>query len=75
MDKTSKTIETYNQHASDYENKFMDFASYKNKIKSFCEMLKRQARVLDVACGPGNVAKVLSQIKNLKFWELIFPAK
>ncbi len=61
MDKTNKTIETYNQHASDYENKFMDFASYKNKIKGFCEMLKRQARVLDVACGPGNVAKVLAE--------------
>lgn len=61
LDKTSKTIETYNHHASDYEHKFMDFASYKNKVKDFCEILKRQARVLDVGCGPGNVAKMLAE--------------
>jgi len=61
LDKTSKTIETYNHHASDYEQKFMSFASYMNKIKDFCAILKRQARILDVGCGPGNVAKVLAE--------------
>ena len=61
MDKTNKTIETYNQHASEYEHKFMDFASYKSKIKGFLEILKCHARVLDVACGPGNVAKLMAE--------------
>lgn len=59
LDKTYKTIETYNHHAADYEHKFMNFASYINKINEFCTILKRQARILDVGCGPGNVAKVL----------------
>ncbi|MDR3540447.1 MAG: class I SAM-dependent methyltransferase [Desulfosporosinus sp.] len=61
MDKTNKTIETYNLHASDFELKFMDFESYNNKVKDFCKMIKSQARVLDIGCGPGNVAKILAE--------------
>jgi len=48
MDKTKRTIETYNLHAVSYEKKFMDFASYTKRIKSFCDILASGARVLDV---------------------------
>ena len=59
MDKTERTIETYNLHADSYEKKFMDFASYTKRIKAFCDILPPGANVLDVGCGPGNVAKQL----------------
>lgn len=38
----------------------MDFVSYKNKILAFSKLLKNQSKILDVGCGPGNVAKVLT---------------
>lgn len=61
MDKTLKTIETYDLHAADFEGKFMDFEAYKNKVMDFCDLLPYKARILDVGCGPGNVAKLLAE--------------
>lgn len=59
MDKTERTIKTYDLHAEAYENKFMDFSSYTQRIKAFCDILAPGASVLDIGCGPGNVAKQL----------------
>lgn len=59
MDKTERTIETYNLHVSSYENKFIDFPNYIKKIKAFCSILEPGASILDVGCGPGNVEKLL----------------
>lgn len=59
MDKTTRTIQTYNLHATSYEKKFMDFPSYIKRIKDFCDILKPGASILDVGCGPGNVEQLL----------------
>lgn len=69
MDKTARTIETYNLHVSSYENKFMDFASYAKRIKIFCDSLEPGASILDVGCGPGNVEKLL--VESGKEFEIL----
>lgn len=69
MDKTEMTIETYNKHVDSYENKFMDFDSYKKRIQAFCEILEPETSILDIGCGPGNVEKLL--IKSGKEFEIL----
>jgi len=69
MDKTERTIETYNKHADSYENKFMDFDSYKKRTKAFCEILKPEVSILDIGCGPGNVVRQL--VESGKEFEIL----
>jgi len=69
LDKTLKTIETYDKHADSYQSKFMDFESYKSKLKGFCDILLPGAKILDVGCGPGNAAKLL--IESNKDFEIL----
>lgn len=47
----------------------MDFASYTKRIKAFCEILTSGSSVLDVGCGPGNVAKQL--VESGKEFEIL----
>lgn len=67
MENYTKTIETYNDVALNYENKFMEMDLYNDTYDFFCSLLNPNAEVLDVGCGPGNITKYfLNSRKDLK---------
>lgn len=59
MDKTSKTIDSYNQCAATFAAQHMDLGIYQKFITGFSALLKPHAQILDLGCGPGNVARFL----------------
>lgn len=63
QDKTKMTIEAYNKNYSGYINKFMNYSPYASHVSEFASLLDDGSRILDIGCGPGNVAKQLCAIK------------
>ena len=60
MDKYLETFETWNKVAKLYEDKFMDLDLYNDTYDDFCHLLsKKNASILEVGCGPGNITKYL----------------
>ena len=66
MDETQTTIHSYNQNAKAYADKFMCHEPYTKQAKAFAELLRSGDSVLDIGCGPGNVAKQLLATKSLQ---------
>ncbi len=59
--KTDVTIHAYDRNAEEYTKKFMDFKVYKEKLLLFQQSyISPHAYILDIGCGPGNNAKILS---------------
>ena len=60
MDKTQHAAHIFNKLANLYESKFMDVSLYADSLVFFCENMPVQnAKVLELACGPGNITKFL----------------
>jgi len=60
MDKYQKTIETFNNVAAAYWEKFKDFALYQSTYDDFIEHLSiGELDLLEIACGPGHVSQYL----------------
>jgi 2-polyprenyl-3-methyl-5-hydroxy-6-metoxy-1,4-benzoquinol methylase len=51
--------ELFNKHAHTYSEKFMDVSQYADGLDIFCGYLPTDAVILDVACGPGNIARYI----------------
>jgi len=50
----------FDKQADLYRKKFMDLTMYDDSYREFCDLLRPgRARVLDAACGPGNVSRYL----------------
>ena len=65
QDKINATIEAYNKSAQCYTQRFLNYAPYVKHIAEFSALLKDGFKVLDIGCGPGNVAKQLSESKKI----------
>lgn len=59
-DKTKVAVEIFDKLANVYQDKFMDVSLYGTSFDLFCDSIaKRDARILELGCGPGNVTKYL----------------
>lgn len=60
MDTYKETFETWNKIASLYQDKFMDLDLYNDSYDFICSsILKSNATILEIGCGPGNITKYL----------------
>jgi len=52
--------QVFDECAEDYARRYMDVSAYHGALDLFCEAVESPgAAVLDVACGPGNIARYL----------------
>ena len=59
-DKTQIAVSVFNKLAELYQSKFMDVSMYHDTFDVFCDSIKQQhAKLLELACGPGNITKYL----------------
>lgn len=67
MDSTVKTIESYNRCTGAFVAKHMNLGIYEQFVREFSNCLKEGSTILDLGCGPGNIAKFLvNQDKGYK---------
>lgn len=60
MDKNKIAVDVFNKLADLYQSKFMDVSMYHDTFDIFCNVIKKQdAKLLELACGPGNITKYL----------------
>jgi SAM-dependent methyltransferase len=60
MDHCAISASVFHKLADEYREKFMDLTVYDGSYGEFCNLLPAGlARVLDAACGPGNVSRYL----------------
>ncbi len=60
MDKTKIAVDLFDKHAEEYQNKFMHFDLYDDTFDIFHKNIQVQnAKILDIACGPGNITRYL----------------
>lgn len=62
MDKTKQAVAIFNKQAKVYQDRFMNQELYKDTFDLFCENIQKgNASILEIACGPGNITKCLSE--------------
>jgi ubiquinone/menaquinone biosynthesis C-methylase UbiE len=59
LDKSRIAVGIFNKYAEQYQNKFMNVDMYGDSFIFFCNELKQNPTVLELACGPGNITKFL----------------
>lgn len=67
MDKYQETFNTWDQVAQAYQNKFMELTLYNDTYDCILNFLAKDASILEIGCGPGNISKyLLSKQQTLK---------
>jgi 2-polyprenyl-3-methyl-5-hydroxy-6-metoxy-1,4-benzoquinol methylase len=58
--KILKPVEAFDKAAKIYQDKFMDVTVFADTFNFFCgNITAKNADILDIACGPGNITKYL----------------
>ena len=69
MNHYEETFQTYDKVAKDYMDKFMHLDIYNMSYDRFVEkIIKDDAKILELGCGPGNVAKYVLSIRPKFQW-------
>jgi len=64
-DKSLHASSVFNKYAKEYQDKFMNVSLYEEALNVFCNLItKENSKILDVACGPGNITKYLLSQKS-----------
>jgi ubiquinone/menaquinone biosynthesis C-methylase UbiE len=62
MDKFDISVKRFNEFASEYAERFKNIDSYQKHFDEFINMIENeQPKILELACGPGNVTRFLKQ--------------
>ena len=62
MDKFDISVKRFDEFATEYAERFMNIDSYHVYFDRFCDLSEnKQPRILELACGPGNVTKYMKQ--------------
>ena len=60
MDRYKETFDTWNRIAVLYQDKFMDLDLYNETYDYICDSISKvNPKILEIGCGPGNIAKYL----------------
>jgi len=60
MNKLATTITTYNKCAVAFQDRFMEMDLYNKSYDRFCDRVEMtNPRILEIACGPGNITKYM----------------
>jgi 2-polyprenyl-3-methyl-5-hydroxy-6-metoxy-1,4-benzoquinol methylase len=64
MNSYQETFETWNKLASLYQDRFMDLDLYNETYDFVCNSIpKKNAKLLEIGCGPGNITKYLLSVR------------
>lgn len=60
MDTFEISVKRFDEFASEYSEKFMNIDKYQTHIDRFCDLIaNNQPKILELACGPGNITRYL----------------
>ncbi|MCB0629558.1 MAG: class I SAM-dependent methyltransferase [Saprospiraceae bacterium] len=60
MDASRSAVSVFDASANEYQQIFMDQNRYRVALDLFCSTIqKKQANILELACGPGNITRYL----------------
>ena len=60
MENFDVSVQRFDEFAAEYAQRFLDMNSYSDSIERFCELIgPNEPKILELACGPGNVTRLL----------------